>query len=198
MAGGTMQQVHLETPLDPGVLAGLAAGENVLLTGAIYTARDAAHKRMVEGMERGEGLPFEAQGQVIYYVGPCPARPGVPIGSAGPTTSYRMDPYTPQLLAAGIRGLVGKGPRSAAVVEALRRHGAVYFLALGGAGALLSRCVKRAEVVAYPDLGTEAVRRLWVEGFPLIVGVDTHGQDAYALARARANPFSTKGEGTTR
>lgn len=177
------QPVGLMTPLDPQALAGLSAGQSVLLSGVIYTARDAAHKRMVEQLDRGEELPFDPRGQVIYYVGPCPARPGQAIGSAGPTTSYRMDPFTPRLLAAGIKGLIGKGQRSAAVVEALRENGAIYFLALGGAGALLSRCVKDAEVVAYPDLGTEAVRRLVVERFPVIVGIDTQGRDAYIQAR---------------
>lgn len=176
--------VHLTTPLDPAILRELRAGQSVLLSGTIYTARDAAHARMVQGLTRGEGLPFDPVGQVIYYVGPCPARPGVPIGSAGPTTSYRMDPFTPPLLAAGIAGLIGKGSRSPEVVASLVEHGAVYFIALGGAGALLSQCIRSAEVVAYADLGTEAIRRLVVERFPLVVGVDTLGQDAYLRAAA--------------
>jgi len=174
--------VHLTTPLEPEILRGLRAGQSVLLSGTIYTARDAAHARMVQGLVRGEGMPFDPNGQVIYYVGPCPARPGVAIGSAGPTTSYRMDPFTPPLLAAGIAGLIGKGSRSAEVVASLVEHGAVYFVALGGAGALLSQCVRSAEVIAYADLGTEAIRRLVVERFPLVVGVDTFGQDVYARA----------------
>lgn len=174
--------VHLTTPLEPESLHGLRAGQSVQLSGVIYTARDAAHARMVQGLARGEALPFDPVGQVIYYVGPCPARPGVSIGSAGPTTSYRMDPFTPPLLAAGIAGLIGKGSRSAEVVASLVEHGAVYFIALGGAGALLSQCVRSAEVIAYADLGTEAIRRLVVERFPLIVGIDTLGQDAYLRA----------------
>jgi fumarate hydratase subunit beta len=174
--------VHLTTPLEPEILRGLRAGQSVLLSGTIYTARDSAHARMVQGLVRGEGMPFDPNGQVIYYVGPCPARPGVAIGSAGPTTSYRMDPFTPPLLAAGIAGLIGKGSRSAEVVASLVEHGAVYFVALGGAGALLSQCVRSAEVIAYADLGTEAIRRLVVERFPLVVGVDTLGQDVYRRA----------------
>lgn len=192
-AEGADRPLELTTPLHAGVLSQLRAGQSVLLSGTIYTARDAAHARMAEALARGERLPFEPQGQVIYYVGPCPARPGVPIGSAGPTTSYRMDPYTPQLLAAGIAGLIGKGKRSPEVVEALVRHQAVYFLALGGAGALLSRCVLSAEVIAYEDLATEAIRRLRVERFPLVVGVDTLGQDAYVLAAAKAGPGAGQG-----
>ncbi len=189
-----VQPVELATPLDPRVLEGLPAGRRVLLSGVIYTARDAAHRRMVEQLQRGEGLPFDPRGQVIYYVGPCPARPGLAIGSAGPTTSYRMDPFTPALLAEGIKGLIGKGARSTAVVDAIKQHKAVYFLALGGAGALLSRCVRKAEVVAYPDLGTEAVRRLVVDRLPLIVGVDTKGDDAYAKARQKSGRSVRPGE----
>lgn len=154
----------------------LRAGERVLLSGVIYTARDEAHRRMVYALERGDQLPFELAGQVIYYAGPCPARPGHVIGSLGPTTSGRMDPYTPRLLEAGLAGMIGKGERSQAVVDAMVRYGAVYFVAIGGAGALLSKTVKKASCIAYEDLGPEAVYQLEIEEFPVIVGIDAAGR----------------------
>ncbi|HHY39502.1 MAG TPA: Fe-S-containing hydro-lyase [Clostridia bacterium] len=170
---------RLRTPLSEEVVRELEMGEQVLLSGVIYTARDAAHKRMVEAMDKGEALPIDLEGQVIYYVGPCPPKPGQPIGSAGPTTSGRMDSYTPRVIEKGLRGMIGKGLRSPEVIEAMKKYGAVYFLAIGGAGALLAKRVKAAEVVAYPDLGPEAIYRLEVEDFPVTVGVDTRGRDIY-------------------
>ena len=151
----------------------------MLITGVLYTARDMAHRRMLEALERGDSLPFDPEGQVLYYVGPTPPRPGFSIGSAGPTTSSRMDPYTPRLLSLGLRGTIGKGERGEEVAEALRRYGAVYFAAVGGAGALLAQHVKRAELIAYPDLGPEAVYRLYVEGFPALVAQDAYGGSIY-------------------
>jgi len=180
MGEPTMHAKHLNTPLSDETVAGLHAGDLVLISGVLYGARDAAHKRLVEALERGEPLPADLRGQIIYYVGPTPARPGQVIGSAGPTTSVRMDPYTPTLLAQGLKGMIGKGYRSKAVREALRHHRAVYLAATGGAGALLARCIKRAEIVAYPDLGPEALFRFEVEAFPAIVVNDAHGGDLYA------------------
>lgn len=170
---------HIRLPLSPEDAAALKAGDFVYLTGGLYTARDAAHKRMAETLAAGGALPFDIAGQTIYYMGPSPARPGRVIGSAGPTTSSRMDKYTPQLLDLGMKGMVGKGKRSPEVIAAMRRNQAVYFAAIGGAGALLSKCIKKAETIAYGDLGTEAVRRLEVEAFPAIVVVDAEGNDLY-------------------
>jgi fumarate hydratase subunit beta len=167
------------TPLTPAVVEGLKAGDRVLLQGVIYTGRDAAHKRLLEILDQGRELPFQLQGQVIYYVGPCPARPGAVIGSAGPTTSGRMDPYTPRLLAAGLKGMIGKGLRSQPVVAAIRELGAVYFAAVGGAGALLAERIKRADVVAFPELGPEAIYKLEVADFPVTVVIDGKGNDLY-------------------
>lgn len=166
-------------PLEEGAAAELKAGDYVYLTGTIYTARDAAHKRMYEAMERGERLPLEMENNVIYYMGPSPARPGRPIGSAGPTTSSRMDKYTPALLDLGLKGMIGKGKRSQAVRDAIMRNGAVYFAAVGGAGALLSHSIVSSEVIAYDDLGTEAIRRLEVKDFPVIVVMDAEGNNLY-------------------
>jgi fumarate hydratase subunit beta len=163
----------------------LRAGDHVLLSGVIYAARDAAHRRMFAALEKGESLPFDVRGQVIYYVGPTPARPGCVIGSAGPTTSMRLDPYTPALLDAGLKGVIGKGGRGLAVREALKKHKAVYFLAVGGTGALLSQRIKKVDIVAYEDLGTEAVRRMEVEDFPAVVVNDIHGNDLLEAGRAR-------------
>jgi len=157
----------------------LRSGDRVLLSGVLYTARDAAHQRLIQALQRNGPLPFELPGQVIYYTGPSPARPGRPIGSAGPTTSYRMDPYTPPLLARGLKGTVGKGARSAQVKQALREYRAVYFAATGGAGALLSQCIVQSEIIAYEDLGPEAIRRLLVRDFPVIVANDIYGNDLY-------------------
>ncbi len=175
---------HITAPLTPEVARSLRAGESVTLSGVIYTARDAAHKRLCQLAAEGKELPFPIEGSVIYYVGPAPARPGQPIGSAGPTTSYRMDAYTPTLLRLGELGMIGKGKRGAEVVAAMRETGAVYFGAIGGAGALLSRCVKSAELVCYEDLGAEAVRRLEVENLPLTVVIDSQGSDLYQTGRA--------------
>lgn len=173
----------LKVPFNDKDIADLKAGEQVLLSGVIYTARDAAHKRMVEVLERREALPIDIKGQVVYYVGPTPAKPGQVIGSAGPTTSSRMDAYTPRLLEAGLKGMIGKGKRSPEVVDAIKKYSAVYFAAAGGAGALLSRRIKKAEVVAYEDLGPEAIYRIEVEDFPVTVVNDIYGNDLYEEAQ---------------
>ena len=179
------EPVRLSTPLREEEVLKLRAGQPVLISGVVYTARDAAHRRMAEAMEQGEDLPFDVAGQVIYYVGPTPAPPGRIIGAAGPTTAGRMDKFTPALLARGLKGTIGKGPRSQAVKEALQQHRAVYFGGIGGAGALLGQRVTSVEMVAYEDLGTEAIRRLEVADFPAIVVNDCYGGDAYAEGRAR-------------
>jgi fumarate hydratase subunit beta len=170
---------RIETPLTDEVLKDLKIGEKVTISGIIYSARDAAHKRLVELIEKGEELPFQLPGQVIYYVGPTPARPGFAVGSAGPTTSYRMDAYAPVLIEHGLKGMIGKGARGDNVKEAMKKYGAVYFAAIGGAGALISKSIKSAEVIAYPELGAEAVRRMEVENFPAIVATDMFGDDLY-------------------
>ncbi|MFQ5916792.1 MAG: Fe-S-containing hydro-lyase [Candidatus Binatia bacterium] len=175
---------NLTTPLTNEAVAGLKAGDEVAISGVLYSARDAAHKRMVQALASGEKLPFDIEGQIIYYVGPTPPRPGQVIGSAGPTTSMRMDPLTPPLLEAGLKGVIGKGGRGKAVREALKKHGAIYFGAIGGASALLSRHIKKAEIVAYEDLGTEAVRMLCVEDFPVIVVNDVYGNDLLEQGKA--------------
>ena len=172
-------EFRLTTPLTDLEIRALSAGDDVLLSGMIYTARDAAHKRMVELLQTGEKPPFPYEGQVVFYAGPSPAAPGRVVGAIGPTTGGRMDPYTPALMASGLRCMIGKGVRGAAVVEAICRYGGVYFLAIGGAAALLSRCVTDARLVAFPELGAEAVRALTVVELPLIVGIDTHGHDIY-------------------
>ncbi|MBI4745669.1 MAG: Fe-S-containing hydro-lyase [Deltaproteobacteria bacterium] len=176
---------NINVPLRDADIAELKAGEQVLLSGIIYTARDAAHRRMIESLEKGEGLPIDINGQVIYYVGPTPAKPGKVIGSAGPTTSSRMDIYTPKLLDAGLKGMIGKGKRSTEVVESIKKYKAVYFAAAGGAGALLSKRIKKAEVVAYNDLGPEAIYRLEIEEFPVIVVNDIYGKDLYEEAQRK-------------
>jgi fumarate hydratase subunit beta len=172
-------------PLTEKVIGSLKAGDSLRLSGVVYAARDAAHKRMVETLERGEPLPFDITGQTIYYVGPSPAPPGRAIGSAGPTTSTRMDDYTPQLLAAGLKGMIGKGPRSAEVKEAMKKHKAVYLAAIGGTGALLSKSIVKSEVIAYEHLGPEALLRLEVKDFPVTVINDIQGGDLYEEGRAR-------------
>ena len=177
--------IRLSPPLTDEVVERLRAGDRVLITGTVYTARDAAHARLVDLIRRGEPLPFDLQGQIIYFVGPTPAPPGRPIGSAGPTTSYRMDPYSPLLVAHGLKAMIGKGKRSAEVREALKRHKAVYLGAVGGAGALLSKRIVAAEIVAYEDLGPEAIRRLEVRDFPAVVVNDAHGGDLYEEGRRR-------------
>jgi len=169
----------LETPLREEMIKELQIGEELLITGTIYGARDAAHKRMVESLERGETLPIPLEGQVIYYVGPCPAKPGEVIGSAGPTTSGRMDAYAPKLLMLGLKGMIGKGQRSPEVIEAMKEQRAVYLGAIGGAGALLAQKIKKAQVVAYPELGPEAVWEFQVEDFPVIVIIDAKGNNLY-------------------
>ena len=173
----------LHTPLSREDARALRCGESCLITGTIYTARDAAHKRLCELAAKGEPLPFDIEGAIIYFVGPTPAKPGQVIGSAGPTTSYRMDACSPALIALGQTGMIGKGKRGEAVVDAMRRYGAVYLGAIGGLGALLGKCVKKAEVIAYPDLGAEAVRRLEVENFPVVVVIDSEGNNLYELGR---------------
>jgi len=176
---------EIRLPLTEETIAGLRAGDHVRLTGVIYTARDAAHKRMIEALDRGEPLPIDIKGAVIYYVGPTPERPGRVIGAAGPTTSMRLNPYTPRLMAQGLKATIGKGGRSDEVKEALKKYRGVYFIAVGGTGALLSKRIKKAEVVAYEDLGTEAIRRLEVEGFPAIVANDMYGNDLLELGKAQ-------------
>lgn len=178
-----MEAIRLQTPLTVEDTAKLRAGQTCLISGNIYTARDSAHKRLVELLGKGEELPFDPRGQLLYYVGPCPAPPGKVIGSAGPTTSVRMDVYTPALLAAGVRGVIGKGDRGQQVVQALMDNKAVYFAAIGGAGALIAKSVVEAEVVAFPDLGPEAVHRLKVQDMPVIVVIDSLGQNFYTLGR---------------
>ena len=173
---------HITAPFSKEVASTLKAGDYVYITGTMYTARDAAHKRMYEALERGESLPIPLDNEVIYYMGPSPAREGRPIGSAGPTTSSRMDKYAPSLLDLGQIAMIGKGKRSAEVIEAIKRNSAVYFAAIGGAGALLSKCIKTSEVVAYDDLGTEAIRKLYVENFPVIVVIDSEGNNLYETA----------------
>ncbi len=177
--------MRVEAPIAAQAAAALRAGDAVRICGTIYVARDAAHKRMVDGRARGEPLPFDPDGAVIYYMGPSPAKPGRPIGSAGPTTSYRMDPYTPTMLAQGVRAVIGKGSRSQTVKDALRQYGAVYLAAVGGAAALIAKSIKEAEVIAFPDLGAEAVLRLRVEDFPAIVVNDAVGGDLYEAAKER-------------
>jgi fumarate hydratase subunit beta len=178
-----MAEYRLKTPLSDEDVEQLKAGDIVYLTGTIYTARDAAHKRLVDLINKGEELPFDLKGAVIYFVGPTPPKPGEPIGSAGPTTSYRMDSYSPILIKHGLKGMIGKGKRNKDVIEACKKYKAVYFGATGGAGALLSQRIKKAEVIAYPELGPEAVRRLEVEDFPVVVVNDVYGNDLYEIGR---------------
>lgn len=180
-----MEPIKVTAPLSDSVVASLHAGRPVLLSGTIYTARDAAHKRMYELLQQGLPLPIDIANQIIYYVGPSPAPPGRVIGAAGPTTAGRMDFYTPELISRGLKGMVGKGYRSASVVDAMRRYHAVYFAAVGGAGAILSRCIKSARVVAYPELGPEAIHEFVVEDFPVVVAIDCYGEDLYEQGRRK-------------
>lgn len=177
----------ITTPLTKEVIAELKAGDYVKISGVLYTARDAAHKRMAESLEKGEALPINIEDIVVYYMGPSPAREGRPIGSAGPTTASRMDKYTPRLLDLGLKGMIGKGRRSPEVIDAIVRNGGVYFAAVGGAGALLSQRILKSEVVAYEDLGTEAIRRLEVRDFPMIVVIDSDGNNLYEIAEKEWN-----------
>ena len=176
--------VKIKAPLSREEAKSLRAGDTCLISGTIYTARDAAHKRLCDLVAAGKELPFDIQDAVIYFVGPTPERPGQVVGSAGPTTSYRMDAYSPTLIAQGQTGMIGKGRRGGEVVDAMVEHGAVYFGAIGGCGALLSKCIKKAEVVAYDDLGAEAIRRLEVEDFPVVVIIDSQGNNLYESGRA--------------
>ena len=173
----------IQTPLTREDVRTLQAGDSCLITGVIYTARDAAHKRLCELLDKGQPLPVDMENAIIYFVGPTPAKPGQAIGSAGPTTSYRMDAYSPALIAAGQTGMIGKGKRGPEVVAAMKEHGAVYFGAIGGCGALLSKCIKKAEIVAYEDLGAEAIRRLEVVDFPVVVIIDSEGNNLYETGR---------------
>ena len=170
---------YINTPIDDKIVSELKAGDYVYLTGTVYTARDAAHKRLYEALQRGEDIPLELQNNIIYYLGPSPPTEGQVIGSAGPTTSSRMDKYTPLLLEKGLKGMIGKGKRSDEVIESMHKNHAVYFAAIGGAGALLSKCIKKSEVIAYEDLGTEAIRKLEVENLPIIVVIDDEKTNLY-------------------
>jgi fumarate hydratase subunit beta len=176
---------RIALPLTDDTLQGLRAGDDVLLSGTMYVGRDSAHKRIVEALDQGKPLPFDVRGQTIYYMGPSPAKPGQAIGSAGPTTSGRMDSYSPRLMAEGLRGMVGKGMRSPAVKEAMKKYRAVYFAAIGGAGALISKAIKKSDVIAYEELGAEALLRIEVADFPAIVINDIYGGDLYEEGKAK-------------
>ena len=178
-----MAVIKLISPISDEDLLSLKAGDSVVLSGIVYTARDAAHGRLINALEKGEPLPVELRGQTVYYAGPSPTPPGRPCGAIGPTTSMRMDSFTPQLLRYGVRALIGKGDRNQAVEQALRENGAVYFAAIGGCAAYMAACVKKLEVVAYEDLGTESIKRLEVQDMPLTVAIDAHGGNAYQMAK---------------
>ncbi len=179
------EYIDLETPLNDSTIEKLKSGDKVRISGVLYTARDAAHKRLIEMIDSGKELPFDIKGQLLYYVGPTPAKPGQIIGSAGPTTSYRMDSYAPTLIKMGLKGTIGKGSRSREVIEAMKTHKAVYFAAVGGAAALIAKTIKNVEVIAFEDLGTEAIRKMEVENFPAIVVNDTKGGDLYSIGREK-------------
>lgn len=174
---------RISSPMTEKQARSLRSGDSVLISGTIYTARDAAHKRLCALLEEGKDLPFDVEGSIIYFVGPTPAKPGQALGSAGPTTSYRMDPYSPALIKAGLKGMIGKGKRDSNVIAAMKENGAVYFGAIGGAGALLSKCIKKSELIAYEDLGSEAIRKLEVEDFPAFVIIDSFGNNLYETGR---------------
>lgn len=173
----------ITTPLTGDKVKGLKAGDSVLISGVIYTARDAAHKRLVELLDKGEKLPIDLKDSIIYYVGPTPAKPGMALGSAGPTTSYRMDPYAPKLLDEGLKGMIGKGLRGEEVIDSIKKNGAVYFAAIGGAAALIGKSVEEAEIVAYEDLGAEAIRKLTVKDLPVVVVIDSEGNNLYEIGQ---------------
>ncbi len=175
----------IKTPFTQEDAVSLKCGDRVLISGTVFAARDAAHKRLIELVNAGKPLPIDLQDSIIYYVGPTPAKEGAPIGSAGPTTSYRMDTYAPTLLDLGLRGMIGKGVRSPEVIASMQKNKAVYFGAIGGAGALLSKCITRTETVAYEDLGAEAIRKLWVENFPAVVIIDSQGNDLYKIGKEK-------------
>ena len=175
----------IKTPLTDEVIKTLRSGDSVRITGTIYSGRDSAHKRLVDLLEQGKELPFDVKGQIIYYVGPAPAKPGYAIGSAGPTTSYRMDPYAPKLLDVGLKGIIGKGSRSKEVIDSIAKNTAVYFAAVGGAAALISKSIRKSEVIAYEDLGPEAIRKLEVEDFPVVVINDSQGNDLYMEGKSK-------------
>jgi fumarate hydratase subunit beta len=179
------EPIVLHTPLDNDIIEKLKTGDRVLITGVMYTCRDMAHKFLVEGHKKGEKPPFDLKDQILYYTGPTPAPPGKPIGSAGPTTSYRMDKYTPYLLELGLKGMIGKGPRGQGVKDAIKKHKAVYFAAIGGTGALIAKSIKKADIVAYEEMGAEAVLRLEVENFPVTVINDIYGGDLYRQGKAK-------------
>lgn len=179
------QRIIFEAPFTDEKIKSLKAGDMIYISGTIYTGRDAAHKRLFEMIEAGEEMPFDFEGQAIYYAGPCPAKPGKPIGSVGPTTAGRMDAYSPLLIEHGLKVMIGKGSRSEEVVEALKKHTGVYFAAIGGAAALMARCVESAEVIAFEELGTEAIRKLKVNQLPVIVAIDSNGNDSYEIGRKR-------------
>ncbi len=176
---------RIKLPLTDKVIEELKAGDNVLLSGVLYVARDAAHKKIVEALDKGQTPPFDIKGQIIYYMGPAPAKPGNVIGSAGPTTSYRMDSFSPRLMEVGLKGMIGKGQRTQAVLDAMKKYKAVYFAAIGGAGALISKSIKKADVIAYEELGAEAVRKLEVEDFPVTVINDIYGGDLYQQGKTK-------------
>ena len=179
------EYIALETPLNDFTVEKLKTGDKVRISGILYTARDAAHKRLIEMIESGKDLPFDLKGQLLYYVGPTPAKAGQAIGSAGPTTSYRMDTYAPALIKMGLKGTIGKGSRSKEVIEAMKMYKAVYFAAVGGAAALIAKTIKKVEIIAFEDLGTEAIRKMEVENFPAIVVNDTNGDDLYNMGREK-------------
>ncbi|MDD4188521.1 MAG: Fe-S-containing hydro-lyase [Eubacteriales bacterium] len=178
-------QKKIETPIDQDTVKRLSTGDSVLLSGIVFIARDAAHKKIAEMLDRGEPLPIDIRGQVIYYAGPCPAKPGQVIGSCGPTTSGRMDAYAPRLIKLGLAGMIGKGTRNTEVIASMKDHGAVYFCAVGGTGALLAKCIVSQEVIAFPELGTEALRKAEIKDFPVIVAIDGRGNDIYETGRLR-------------
>ena len=169
----------LEAPFTNEMIRSLRVGDMVYISGTIYTARDAAHKRLAEMLQNGDAMPFDFQGQVVYYAGPCPAKPGKPIGSVGPTTGGRMDAYSPLLIEQGLKVMIGKGSRNEQVIEAIKKHTGIYFAAIGGAAALMAQCVKSAEIIAFDDLGTEAIRKLQIEELPVIVAIDSEGNNVY-------------------